>query len=762
MTVKAGHSIRALALAVALLAAAALAGSARAQTAPTGIDVSNWQGRIDWVKVAGGGYRFAFAKATEGTTFDDATYPLNRSGTAAVGLRIGAYHFARPTGSTDAAAVASAVAQAEHFVDYAQPARGDLLPVLDLESNGGLSTARLQLWTRTWLDHVVARLGARPIVYASPSFWKTSLGDTPVFAQAGHRLWIAHWTKAALPILPGAGWGGLGWTFWQWTDCNKVPGILNCVDGDRYNGPDAAAASLPAYPLGPPVANAPATIVGTPQAGKLLAALPGGWGGGKPASFGYQWQRCDAGGAGCVPISAAVRETYTPVAADVGHALTVVVSARTPSGTASVGSAATLAVASGGTTGSTAPQATALPSIQGTLQAGQTLTAQVGNWTGSPASFAYQWRRCDPAGGACAAIEGAGSQTYTLTPDDIGSTLSLVVTATGRGGSGSAVAPTTAAVAPAPVPEAVPGSAVAQPGQAGNVVAVGGGATVSWQPGAVTAGATVALSPVAGRLPVAGTRRPALDERQGAGPLGARRPLRRRLRGRRPRPAARQRRLASRLGAALAEPARRAGRGSLPGRVGLPARADAPDRPRRALRAREVGRPALHDADEAEARARDARGLAPARRRQRRPPRPDHARHAGAPVRERRRRRPPPRPLAAGQPPRLVAEGQAVEVAAGAPAPPGRAPVPDPHPEEPGEGGELRADAGRPRPVRPPRAPPPAGPGAATLVPRLVRNHANEGWRSGAVPPTMGSLYRGGRAWQRKPAMRPGSSEPMR
>ena len=80
-----------------------------------------------------------FAKASEGTTFTDITYPVNRAGAIGVGMHIGAYHFARPAGANDVAIVSSAVAQADHFVDVAQPKAGDLPPVLDLEANGGLS-----------------------------------------------------------------------------------------------------------------------------------------------------------------------------------------------------------------------------------------------------------------------------------------------------------------------------------------------------------------------------------------------------------------------------------------------------------------------------------------------------------------------------------------------------------------------------------------------------------------------------------------------
>ena len=125
------------------------------------------------------------------------------------------------------------------------------------------------------------------------------------------------------------------------------------------------------------------------------------------------------------------------------------------------------------------------PQVTGEAQVGQTLTAAVGSWTGSPTAFAFQWSRCDTGGAACTPLPGATASTYVLTPGDIGTTLSLVVTATGRGGSRTAGAPTTAVIAPAPVPAAVPGPLAAQAGVAGAVVTTDGRATVTWQPGAV-------------------------------------------------------------------------------------------------------------------------------------------------------------------------------------------------------------------------------------------------------------------------------------
>ncbi len=479
--------------------------AARAETTLSGIDVSNWQRQIDWLSVAGTGNSFVFAKATEATTFTDLTFPLNRSGARVAGMRFGAYHFAQPSGTSDSAAVASAVAQADYFLSVAEPLRGELLPVLDLEVTGGLSAARLTLWTQTWLNHVVARTGIKPIIYVSPSFWKSRLGDSPVAAVSGHRLWIAHWTKAALPILPGASWGGLGWSFWQWSNCRRIAGITGCVDGNRFNGSNLASVTVPAYPSGLPTRLGVPTIVGGPQAGRLLVALPGGWGGGKPVSFTYQWQRCDATGRACVPIAGATSKSYTPNATDVGRSLLVRVSAVGLTGTVSASSAPTLAVAGSGASGGAAPKPRRLPSIQGSTEVGQTLTFLAGTWTGSPTSFSYQWRRCPTDGSACTAIDGAGGVTYTPTPGDIGAALTLTVTALGKNGSGSATSPPSAIVTPAPVPEPAVRTTVALAGQAGAVTTAAGVAVANWQPGALPDQAAVGLSDATSRLSLPGT-----------------------------------------------------------------------------------------------------------------------------------------------------------------------------------------------------------------------------------------------------------------
>ncbi|HET8894023.1 MAG TPA: GH25 family lysozyme [Gaiellaceae bacterium] len=493
-------------LAAACAAFLVVVASAGAATYAKGIDVSNYQKSINWSKVSAAGYQFAIAKATEGTTFNDAFYAANREGTEGLGMRFGAYHFAQPAGTSAATLISSAIAQADHLVDVAQPQPGELPPVLDLEVKNGLSTASLQQWARAWLDEVYARTGILGLIYASPAFWKSALGDTTAFAAAGNKLWIAHWTTNAAPTLPAQNWGGLSWLFWQWTDCLSVPGITTgCVDGDRFNGPDPSLVAIPPYPTGLPVQSVPPTIVGAAQSGKVLAGVPGVWTGGKPVAFLYQWLRCDAAGANCISITNATAEKYTPGIDDVGHALVLTVTTQSAGGVASASSPPTVAVGAAGTTSPSRPMSTSAPTVSGTVQAGQVLTSSVGTWTGSPTSFAYQWRRCDGTGNACGAIPGAINSSYAISPGDIGSTMSLVVTATGSGGSQAATTSPTAVVAAAPVPPAVQESLVVQPGLAGAVVTADGRATVTFQPGAVPDQQTVTLTAADRPLALPGT-----------------------------------------------------------------------------------------------------------------------------------------------------------------------------------------------------------------------------------------------------------------
>jgi len=287
-----------------------------------GIDVSHWKGSIQWPRVAQGGYRFAFTEATNGFTADW-TYERNRTGATAARLAFGAFHFARPAGSTPQGVISNAVAQADYFASVAEPQTGELAPVLDLERTGGLSPASLRAWTAAWLDEVYLQIGIRPTIYSSPTFWRHAMRDASTFAAVGSQLWIAHW-RVPSPRVPAANWDASGWTFWQWTNCSHVPGIRGCVDGDRYRGARVASALM----APPPVAIDAPTLAGVPETGQVLSASTGTWQANPAPTLSYQWQRCTDTTAGtCVAIAKAFTSTYTVSAADVGSTLRVVVTA---------------------------------------------------------------------------------------------------------------------------------------------------------------------------------------------------------------------------------------------------------------------------------------------------------------------------------------------------------------------------------------------------------------------------------------------------
>jgi hypothetical protein len=92
------------------------------------------------------------------------------------------------------------------------------------------------------------------------------------------------------------------------------------------------------------------------------------------------------------------------------------------------------------------PSVVSPPTITGTAQQGQTLTATAGTWTAPDATFAYQWQRCDAAGANCVDVPGATTQTYAVTAADVGTTLHVVVTATNRFGSAPGTSAQTAVV----------------------------------------------------------------------------------------------------------------------------------------------------------------------------------------------------------------------------------------------------------------------------------------------------------------------------
>ncbi|QQE77678.1 GH25 family lysozyme [Alicyclobacillus sp. SO9] len=188
-----------------------------------GMDVSHWQGSIDWGQVKKSGIVFAFIKATESTNYTDVDITVNFEQSKAEGVLRGAYHFARPSAS-------DAKAQVSHFVSVLlkQTDSGDLPPVLDLEDNGGLSPEDLGAWVDAWVEELEAQIHRTPLIYVSPYFANTYLPDKLVSTP----LWIANWEVSSPADVKQ--WSD--WTFWQYSNKGSVAGIKGPVDLDVYKG----------------------------------------------------------------------------------------------------------------------------------------------------------------------------------------------------------------------------------------------------------------------------------------------------------------------------------------------------------------------------------------------------------------------------------------------------------------------------------------------------------------------------------------------
>ncbi|MFN2537161.1 MAG: glycoside hydrolase family 25 protein [Mycobacteriales bacterium] len=252
-----------------LVSGTVLAAPAVALAAVSGPDVSHYQHPggvgIGWTAVKASGQTFVFHKATEGLTYTDPTFARDRRDARSVGLIVGAYHFARPAGGP-----ANATAQARRFVATLGTTRhlGELPPVLDLETTGGLTPPQLIAWTRVFLTTVRSLSGRTPIVYSYPSFWKTAMAGTKAFSS--YPLWGACY--CAGPTNLGGAW--THWTLWQYSSHSHVRGIAGRSDMNRFNG---SLAQLRALTNQPPARRpAPVVKVGTVLTAGAPEAVPSG------------------------------------------------------------------------------------------------------------------------------------------------------------------------------------------------------------------------------------------------------------------------------------------------------------------------------------------------------------------------------------------------------------------------------------------------------------------------------------------------------
>ncbi len=195
-----------------------------------GIDVSKFQGDIDWSKVADSGVKFAWIKATEGGDHADERFQANWEGAKAAGVPHGAYHFVywcRPPMEEMA------------FFEQNAPVEVDALPpVLDVEATPTSKTCKKHLTQegavaqmRVMLQEMERHYGKRPVIYTTVDFYEAILSNG---AFSDYPIWVRS-TK----YHPAVKYGSRAWTFWQYQSDAHVAGIGPKVDRNAFYGTKA-------------------------------------------------------------------------------------------------------------------------------------------------------------------------------------------------------------------------------------------------------------------------------------------------------------------------------------------------------------------------------------------------------------------------------------------------------------------------------------------------------------------------------------------
>ena len=228
-----------------------------------GIDVSNYQGTIDWNQVKQAGRDFAFIKATESVDTSDNQFAANILGAKNAGILAAAYHFARPSYGN------SPEAEASYFVSIAGPyiVAGALRPALDFEDDNSLTTmtdAQLTDWVSRWAAEVKRRTGAEPMLYMDGRF--VSRLTTPATA---YPLWFA--APGLVTTQPADVGNFPSAVFKQYDWHGSVNGISGEVDLDVFFGDMSQLQSYVIAPPPVPVIALVATGVSVPASGQTSA-----------------------------------------------------------------------------------------------------------------------------------------------------------------------------------------------------------------------------------------------------------------------------------------------------------------------------------------------------------------------------------------------------------------------------------------------------------------------------------------------------------
>lgn len=234
-----------------------------------GIDVSKWQGKVDWDQMASErpDIKFVIVKASEGVGYTDPKFKRNWDEVKRINLVRGAYHFARVSvvgldklkkklsagtitqdefnKRRDAGLRQDAEAEATWFAEQlGELGEGDLPPVLDIEWDkraDGIKAKEIVFWVHAFLDKLEALTGRVPIIYTGVNYWRWKLAKTKTLTR--YTLWLVQYTKKPRPGKPiqlPLGSKNPTWRwferFWQWSHSLPVPGVGKTVDENRFIG----------------------------------------------------------------------------------------------------------------------------------------------------------------------------------------------------------------------------------------------------------------------------------------------------------------------------------------------------------------------------------------------------------------------------------------------------------------------------------------------------------------------------------------------
>jgi lysozyme len=194
-----------------------------------GIDVSHYQGTIDWAKVKADGVKFTFIKATQGTNYSKVDYFRNQAPKAlGTGLQVGAYHYGTFSN------VPEAITEARYFLSVIKDYKLTYPLVLDLEENkDGASKKQLTDAAIAFLD-VLKNAKYSAMLYTSKGFLDSQLDESRIH----YPFWIARYYKEL----------GRKADIWQYSDKGKINGISGNVDMNWAYRDFSPKPTAPKYP----------------------------------------------------------------------------------------------------------------------------------------------------------------------------------------------------------------------------------------------------------------------------------------------------------------------------------------------------------------------------------------------------------------------------------------------------------------------------------------------------------------------------------